>query len=279
MPRSRFLAGRSLLELLFQEPGLPAYPLPPTLAAAYPGTLGFPSPVVYANFVASLDGVVNIQGLEHVGRVLSGGAAADKFTMGLLRACADAVLVGAGTLRASPDSRWGPSAAYPQMGQEFSALRERLGRSPAPELVVVSAGGKIDLAHPGFQGGALLVTTKDARTSLPHPIPQGIEVLTLGQSTVDWVVLMQALRARGHQVVLSEAGPSVMGQLLDQDLVDQLFLTVSPRVAGGADRTGRPGFAAGVELLPERVRQCQLLSVHRADDHLFLRYGTQRPAR
>ncbi len=278
MPRSRSTAGRSLLELLFQEAGLPAYELPPALAAAYPGGIGFTSPVLYANFVSSLDGVVDIQGTEHVGRILSGGVPADKFTMGLLRACADAVLVGAGTLRASPDSRWRPSSAYPSMGQDFSLLRQRLGRAETPQLVLVTASGKVPLDHPGLSDGGLLVTTEAGMANLRSPVPAGIEVLALGESGVDWSALVQVLQDRGHKVVLSEAGPSVMGQLLRDNLVDELFLTVSPVVAGGGEGAGRPGFAAGVRLLPESFRKGELMSVHRSGSHLLLRYslGTEK---
>jgi hypothetical protein len=77
------------LEALFEVPGLPGFDLPDELAAICGGTVGFPEPRLYANFVASVDGVVAL-----------------RFVMGLLRACADAVLIGAGTLRGSPRTRW-----------------------------------------------------------------------------------------------------------------------------------------------------------------------------
>src|SRR5579864_8203755 len=84
------------LHLLYEEPGLPSSDLPELLATAYGGDLGFTGPCVYGNFVASLDGVVAL-GPEHPssGSAISGGEPADRFVMGLLRAFADAVLIGA----------------------------------------------------------------------------------------------------------------------------------------------------------------------------------------
>jgi len=65
------------------------------------GRLGFSTPVVYSNFVSSVDGVVTLGSKPSAGSVISGKYPADRFLMGLLRACADAVLIGAGTLRAT----------------------------------------------------------------------------------------------------------------------------------------------------------------------------------
>src|SRR6059058_3965143 len=91
------------LARLHERAGLPFWGLPPPLAAAYGGDLGFARPCVYANFVASMDGVTAL-GPEYPssGSAISGHAPADRFVMGLLRACADVVLIGAGTLRATP---------------------------------------------------------------------------------------------------------------------------------------------------------------------------------
>jgi riboflavin biosynthesis pyrimidine reductase len=77
--------------------------------------------------------------------------------------------------------------------------------------------------------------------------------------------------------VLAEAGPTTFGQLVAQSLVDELFLTVSPLLAGRLG-TDRLALAEGVELLPGLRVAPTLLSVRRARDHLFLRYHvSQRP--
>src|SRR6185503_9164112 len=91
----------------------------------------------------------------------------------------------------------------------------------------------------------------------------------------DWVDLraaLAALRARGHARVLSEAGPTLFGSLLADGLVDELFLTLSPVLAGRLGAGSRLGLVEGVELLPQAHLAPRLVSVRRADRHLFLRY-------
>jgi hypothetical protein len=94
------------LQLLYEPPGLPALDLPEELARRYGGTLGFAGRRVVANFVQTVDGVVAIPALEQSNRLISEASEADRFTMALLRAAADAILIGSGTLQASPRSLW-----------------------------------------------------------------------------------------------------------------------------------------------------------------------------
>ena len=260
------------LEPLFEAAGQISYPLPAALRRSYGGGLGFTEPLVYANFVASLDGVVAIDDLEHVGRLISGGSDGDKFTMGLLRACADTVLIGAGTLRASPDSVWTAAAAFPEAALDYAQLRERLGRTEHPRLAVVTATGHLNLDHPGLSRGGLILTSEAGRRRLPEDLPEAIEVQMLGGDRVDLTRLRPALVGGGNGVVLSEAGPKLTGQMLEHGLVDELFLTLSPLIAGQPADSRRPGFADGVELLPRLSPAAHLVSARRQDEHLFLRY-------
>jgi riboflavin biosynthesis pyrimidine reductase len=94
----------------------------------------------------------------------------------------------------------------------------------------------------------------------------------------DWVDLRAALavlHGRGHSLVLSEAGPTIFGSLLADKLVDELFLTVSPVLAGRLTAGGRLGLVEGVELLPQAHIAGRLMSVGRSESHLFLRYNLQ----
>ena len=86
---------------------------------------------------------------------------------------------------------------------------------------------------------------------------------------------VKLLRAEGYTSLLSEAGGVVMGQLVRDGLVDELFLTVSPVLAGRVRGDGNKGLVEGVHLLPEHLRQMRLVSARRHQSHLFLRY--QRP--
>ena len=80
------------------------------------------------------------------------------------------------------------------------------------------------------------------------------------------------LRARGHALVLAEAGPTTFGALLAEQVVDELFLTVSPVLAGRLAPGRRLALVEGVELLPGARIAPRLLSVRRSGDHLFARY-------
>src|SRR5438067_545946 len=102
------------LELLHEEKAPRAFPLPAGLRAAYGGDLGFERPRVFANFVSSVDGVVALEEREESGGIISGRDEGDRFVMGLLRACADGVLVGAGTFRKAGPHLWYPERIFPE---------------------------------------------------------------------------------------------------------------------------------------------------------------------
>ena len=87
------------------------------------GRLGLADECLVANFVESLDGVVAIPGLPRSHAVVSDDSEADRFVLALLRACADVVLVGAGTLAASPKGTWRVDKAYPEAAEAFAELR------------------------------------------------------------------------------------------------------------------------------------------------------------
>lgn len=234
--------------------------------------LGFPPQVVYSNFVSSIDGVVSLGASTSAGSTISGKAPADRFLMALLRACADAVLVGAGTLRATPGHLWTPAHVFPQQAESFAALRRVLGRSAEPRLVLVTQGGDVDPNHVAIQHGALIFTTNAGAARLEGRLPAGCEVVTGNGERVGLAAVIDDLRDRGLGVVLTEGGPHVMGELIDRSLLDEAFLTVSPVVAGrGAGE--RMGMVEGVDLLPSRGVWSRLLTARRHGDYLFLRYG------
>ena len=216
------------LQLLYEPAGLPAFALPDELAALYPGTLGLGEDVLYVNFVATIDGVVALPDVPRSNRTISDDSEADLFVMALLRAFADAVIIGSGTLRAHPKNKWTAEAASPAHASDFTELRRRLGMRPQPEVFVPSR--RDDLA-----------------------------------SVID------ELRERGCRRILCEGGPTLFGALLAAGLVDELFLTVSPLLAGRG-----LSLVEGVELLPGQRVGGTLAGVRRHGSHLFLRYALER---
>jgi riboflavin biosynthesis pyrimidine reductase len=263
-------------EVLF-EADLPSYALPDELGRLY-GRLGFPDRVVYSNFVSSLDGVVSLGSGVSAGSLISGKNPADRFLMGLLRACADAVVIGAGTMRATPGHLWTPAHVFPDLAAEFAALRQTLGLSAEPRLVLLTATGDLDFKHPALVNGAILLTTKAIATQIGRRLPPACEVIALGEGkTLDIKHAFGELPKMGFDVVLTEGGPTLMGELVRAELVDEMFLTLSP-VLAGRNKERRLGMVEGVELLPKIPVQSRLLSVRRQGDFLFLRYGLPRPS-
>jgi riboflavin biosynthesis pyrimidine reductase len=257
------------LELLWERPGLPAAELPDELRVLYGGALGFDRPRVFANFVETLDGIVALPTVERSNALVADESGDDKFLMGLLRAFADVVLIGTGTLLASPKGRWRPEGVYPAAKEAFGALRNRLGKSEHPAVAVVTTGGSLDVSHPVLAEAVVLTTTAGA-ARLGDVVPDIVAV-----NDGDWVDLalaLELLRARGHSLVLAEAGPTTFGALVAQSLVDELFLTLSPVLAGRL-KSERLALVEGVELLPHARVGLELLSLRRSADHLFARYA------
>ncbi len=147
--------------------------LPEGLRARYDGNLSFPPapherPYCIANFVSSLDGVVsfNLPG-QSEGAQISNSNQEDRFIMSLLRASADAVLVGSGTLHASgPHASWLPEALYPAAKDLYQKYRtEVLRKLEDPLVVIVTGTGGLDLTSAVFhtpRTRVLILTTKQA---------------------------------------------------------------------------------------------------------------------
>lgn len=255
-------------------------PLPPELARLY-GRLRLPTrphrPHVVANFVSTLDGVVSlaIPG-KAGGREISGDNPHDRLVMGLLRAAADAVVVGAGTFRASSKRRWTADAAYPPLADAFSALRTNLGKREPALNVVVTGGGDLDLDWPPGDPGEvplLVVTTEEgARRLRARRLPPAVDVVQEDGPLTAGRVLAAVRRVRSSALILVEAGPRMMGQFLAEQQLDELFLTLAPQVAGRAGSLDRPGLVAGQRFAPEQPLWGTLVDVKRGGSHLFFRY-------
>jgi riboflavin biosynthesis pyrimidine reductase len=267
---------------LYEAAGGETIPLPASLAEVY-GSLRLPTPpgrpFVFANFVNSLDGVVslNLPGQAGGGEI-SGYNRHDAFLMGLLRAVADAVVVGAGTLRAVPQHLWTPDYIYPPLADEFRRLRRALGKPEAPLNVIVTASGVVDPRLPVFRTGAvpvLLVTTAAGAEQLRARDLPTVEVVSVTNAErVSARGLLAVLRARqANGAILVEGGPHLLGDFLAEKCLDELFLTLAPQVAGRQESDERPGMVAGREFAPGSPLWGDLLDVRRAGSHLFLRYG------
>ncbi|HYQ26923.1 MAG TPA: dihydrofolate reductase family protein [Polyangiaceae bacterium] len=266
---SDLLPGGRALELLFDAGKSAALSVPEVLSAAYAGALRLPRECVFANFVASLDGVVALPGDTESGQIISGRNQADRFVMGLLRAAADAVLLGAGTFRKSGRHLWLPERIYPAGQAAFKAMRAALGLSERPQFVLVSASGVIDVTEPAIDG-AWIVTTPKGEARVRAELPASARLVVQDSEQISLVQLLSSLRAAGFARILTEGGPSLFSQLVKQGLLDQLFLTSSPALFGRFAGDARKSLAEGLDL---GGAACELSSARRHGSHLFLSYA------
>lgn len=277
------MAELSALITLFDSESERPLPLPPELRSIY-GQLSFPPhpgrPHVISNFVTTLDGVVslNVTGQSGGGEI-SGHNQHDRFVMGLLRAVSDAVIVGAGTLRAVPNHLWTAQFIFPPMAEAYRSLRARLGKSGHPLTVIVTGHGDLNLGLPVFQTPdvpALVVTSSLGAHKL-GPLPPSVRVEAIQESerVTAAAILDLVDRVLGKQsdIVLVEGGPHLLGDFVAEERLDELFLTLAPQVAGRDDSNARPGLIEGKRFAPEHPVWTELISLRRAESHLFLRYS------
>ena len=226
-------------------------------------------PWVLANMIASIDGAAT----DPTGRSAGLGGPADLRVFSAIRAVADIVLAGAGTVRTE---RYGPARMLPAQ-EEARRIR---GQSPRPRIAVVTRSLALDLDLPLFREASdeyrpIVITTTagldrvrstGGATGTPD-LAMVAEIIVAGDQFVDCDTALRALRTTARAgVVLVEGGPSINAQLVAADLVDELCLTVSPQLVGGDG----PAILSGLGI--DAPRRLTLDRVLLEDDYLFLRY-------
>jgi riboflavin biosynthesis pyrimidine reductase len=276
--------GADVLTTLLDRTDGASLPLTDDLLRRYGGPLSFPPsterPYVFANFVSSIDGVVSfgIPGRAQAS-LISGGHPGDRFVLALLRAAADAIVVGAGTLRNEPGVTWSPEAAFPEGGAGFADLRARMGKPERAVTVLVSGSGAIDPRAPALvERVPVVVLTTERGATVLGGLPPHVEVRTLTRGTADEMIAIAAETSRGT-LILTEGGPTLFGQFLRERAVDELFLTVAPLIAGRARDDPRLSLVEHAAFGPEDAPRPRLLSTKAASDYLFLRFALARSSR
>jgi len=213
-------------------------------------------PYLVLNMVTTADGRVTIGGRS--GPI---GNEADQDLFHALRTRVDAVMVGAGTLRAE---KYGRLVRKPERRE----ARERAGLQPDPLAVIVS--GRLDLPddlpmlHEPDQ--EILVATFSDREL---PGAAAMRYLRFNDGVVDIPRLLAILRGRGIRSVLCEGGPTLNAELLRAGGVDELFHCLAPKLAGEPDA---PTMVTGV--LHETVGM-EIVSLMESNSHLFIRFRLQ----
>jgi riboflavin biosynthesis pyrimidine reductase len=178
-------------------------------------------PLVAVNFAATVDGRATIDGVS--GPI---GSDTDTAMLAGLRTRFDAVMIGAGTMRAE---RYGRLVSDPEKREH----RERLGLPHDPLMVIMS--GRLDLPWdaPLFTEGSGEVLIFTASEAEPPETATPLRVVR-HESLVALARAMRHLREeRGVRALLCEGGPGLHGELEGARLVDDLFLTIAPKLAGG----------------------------------------------
>jgi len=259
-------------------------PAPDAAGRAPAEAAGRRRPYVVLNMVATLDGRATLNGRS--GPISDD---ADRALFHGLRSVVDAVMAGAGTVRAE---RYGPIVPDPDRRR----LRARLGLRERPLACVVSASLALPadlplLSDPDSQ--VAIVTGSDASLPETTAVAARVEYVRARREddgSLDLPAALAELQDRLHvRTLLCEGGPHLNAQLLAAGLVDELFLSISPLLAGGGDDDDDdagdgdgggglpdggppppPRILAGTELRPPV--ELELRSALEHDSHLFLRY-------
>lgn len=206
-------------------------------------------PYVYIDMVATIDGktVSGNRGDD----VMDLGSNVDHALMRRIQDQSDAAMVGATTLRAA-DAMWDPKTAF---------------------RVVVSNSGQFDYRRPFFSSGgqAFVACSESSKVEVTN----GVHRLEAGKDQVDFRSLLAKLREMGARHLLCFGGSELNAQMLSQDLVDELFLTIAPKVKLGRDL---PTYAGGDPLPREHLLNFNLLEHHVVGDDVFLRYKRRTDA-
>lgn len=199
-------------------------------------------PYVFINMVATIDGKILSGGRNE--SVADLGSKIDHLLMKRTEKAADAIMLGAQTLRATPPS-WNPKSA---------------------KRIVVSRSGKFPTDHCFLLGGESYVATSG---SAMFPVPHGVKIIRAGSERVDLKLLLERLKGQGIHRLLVTGGSDLNAQLLREGLVDEVFLTVAPKIKLGDDV---PTIAGGEALPRYNLINFDLVEHHVIGNEIFLRY-------
>lgn len=222
-------------------------------------------PYVVVNMVSTVDGKTAL------GESAAGiGSRTDARLMRQIRGAADAVIWGAGTLRADVvDPRVGPAW-----------VERRLSRGQAAQPLAVTVSGSLDLEPTNrfFVGGperSILFTVSMASAERRRALERYATVVVQAGPSVDLAEAVRYLRERcGVRLLLAEGGPGLNQRLLEAGLLDEVFWTIAPKLAGGRGRT----LVDGDEPADAIRTSMDLVSLHEHAGELYSRYRLRRDA-
>ena len=222
-------------------------------------------PRVLVNFASSIDGKINPAPGLRQGKFMMSRHREDFRRMVALRAQADAILIGASNLRAD-----NPDLAIPT---DERAARRAHG-TPEPARIVVTTTGEgltpdRRMFDPALGGPSIILHAPAMPAETRARLAPVAELVQFTGERVAMSEVLIWLAGRGFRTLLCEGGGALVAQLFAARAVDALYLTLVPRILGGARA---PTLADGPGFTPDEIPDARLASLDRVGDELYLRY-------
>jgi riboflavin biosynthesis pyrimidine reductase len=236
----------------------PSARIDPIDAYAVSPDVGVDQPFVRCNMISTLDGAITLNGRS--GML---GGPADHRIFQILRSLADVILVGAGTVRAEG---YGPA----RLDHDLRKRRIARGQSVAPPIAVVTRSANLDWSSPFFteaETRPIVFTTADSHHGVRVPGEDVAEFVEAGDERVDVRLTLDYLHCSGYRSVLLEGGPGLNADFVHAGLLDELCLSIAPRIVAGAG----PRILAGEEL-PNPL-QLDVIHLLEEDGFFFYRFA------
>lgn len=220
-------------------------------------------PFFFTNFVSTVDGKVQVKDGAPYWPI---GSETDFQTLLDLRAYSDILIHGKNT-----------ALGFNHLGrihsEEFKARRRNLKKTKDLEYMIIASNpdeSLLPLLKNDFGAKAFIVTTQEA--TVAESLLPWVNILRFGEKSVDLNALANFLHQQEIKIALMEGGPTLLGSFLQADLIDEIFLTIAPKIFGNADQKTLT-LVEGHLFPADKIKKLKLLSVKQIEDELYLRYS------
>lgn len=220
-------------------------------------------PFFFTNFVSTVDGKVQVKDGSKYWPI---GSETDFQTLLDLRAYSDLFIHGKNTAL-------GFNHLSRINSPEFQERRRKLGKPQTLQYMIITSKPDdtlLEFLKNDFGAKAFIATTTSAKVS--ENLEPWVNVVRFGEKSVDLKLLAQFLFEQGFENVLMEGGPTLLGSFFKEDLIDEVFLTVAPKIFGNEDKQSLT-LVEGYLFPPEEIKKLHLISVQQIEDELYLRYS------
>ncbi len=224
-------------------------------------------PFFFSNFVMTVDGKVAITTNPHAYWPI--GSTTDHATMYNLRAHADVLMHGSTTALSH-------RALNALTKPDFQKQRGALGKDPVLRYAVITANDTAKLLpqlNAAINPKPILFTTP--ATTITDEVAPFVEVVPTGEDQADLAAISGWLWSHGYHHVLVEGGPHVLAEFLAKDLLDEMFITIAPKIFGN-DKHAAITMVEGHLFEPDKIKHLQLISHQAIKDEVYLHYRMTR---